>query len=772
MTNQEELPDVLVVKRVLPHLANDPHITEILEGEAQVAIQISHPNIVKTYQSGDVNGRWYVAMEHLDGFPVGKCPLTSPLDALFVVSEVLFALDHLHGLEIGLPDDRLEIIHNNICPDNIYILFDGSVKLGKWRDVRRNQVSLEIQTEQREGSIAHSAPEHVLGLDHDHRSDIFSIGNTLAELIIHKKLFGRKNPLSTLLAMSEVRLEVLERNCYKIPDEIMPIIHCALAKKPQNRYSSASEMNKDIVQLLDLYDKDTLKRNLSLCVKNAQSKKSTVALEKAHKKDESKKKHEQGPCEISKEKSDDKIAIEEGGASHHETFEDVHTDSVALELDDSIKDDLDYFNSIGEYDLPISKKTPSVEADDSEIDFDNYMSSGDIEELLENAVLISEELEEQVEGPVEESSASDSSSSFVFYSSDLDDSLTSEENEIDDTYRRVFETATPTPQGPVGQITFLLKSGETLGPMSFAVALDQIATGEISSDEKVSLDGGEYQPITEIEALLGKKHQIFETEIKNNEVEAIQEDKENKFDSSIKPGDLCEETLVNLLLEIHDRQLDGMILFRHGPIKKEVYINNGKPVFARSNIASESFGEYLVHKGFLNRMELEMAYALMANFSNDIRRSLAGIGVIDDIKLESLATEHMKELIIDLFTWTKGDFILYDDRCVDEVLHVGGVNFLSLFWNGTLISVNKQEARVWWEQRKNYVVRSKMLKYIGVSDFGFPKVVEQILRKVQEPMLLEDAVSYKNRKEEDLIYYQVLGLRVCSQIGFVEIVEL
>ena len=247
----------LVVKRILPQLAQDAEFVRMFIDEAKVMGQLNHPKIVQVLDFGEVNGQYYIAMEHVDGIDGlallrlcadRRCRPTTAV-AVHVISEVLDALDYSHALkdEQGVP---LGIVHRDITPSNIFISTRGDVKLGDFGIARAALREENTQVGVLKGKYGYMSPEQVSGDIVDHRADVFSAGVVLAELLIIRRLFTARNELDILLQVRDAQLDRLSRYGERIPKDLRAILEAALSRDPALRYQNAADFRDALLRYL------------------------------------------------------------------------------------------------------------------------------------------------------------------------------------------------------------------------------------------------------------------------------------------------------------------------------------------------------------------------------------------------------------------------------------------------------------------------------------------------------------------------------------------
>jgi serine/threonine-protein kinase len=259
----------LVIKRILPEHAREARFVDWFIDEARLMARLEHPKVVQVYDFGEVDGSYFLAMEHVKGLDclelLRLCALRrwrpSPIVAAQIMADVLDALWYAHNLkdEAGRP---LNIVHCDVTPSNIFVSDLGEVKLSDFgiatMGVRRGR----SETGFVRGKYGYLAPEVITGQPVDHRSDIFSAGVVLCELLMVQRLFRGKNYLDVLLQARDGRLDRLDKYGQHIPPELREILDFALARDPYLRFQDAGDFRDALHHFL--LDRRELVRGTSL----------------------------------------------------------------------------------------------------------------------------------------------------------------------------------------------------------------------------------------------------------------------------------------------------------------------------------------------------------------------------------------------------------------------------------------------------------------------------------------------------------------------------
>ncbi len=248
-----DLPERLVVKRLLPHMLAEPSARSMFDLEARLHASIRHENVVRVYFAGvdEPTGEPFLALEYVDGVDgyrllrrLKQEGRTLPVGvAVYIAREVLRALASAHTARDakGAP---LHIVHRDVSPSNIYFSVDGRVKLGDF-GIAHSSSRASMRSEAGntlKGKYAYLAPEQVKGDPADHRADLFSLAAVLTEMLLGVPLFAGGGQLAVLLAIRDCKLDVLESARHSLPKGLFDVLERALSKEPDRRFGTASEL--------------------------------------------------------------------------------------------------------------------------------------------------------------------------------------------------------------------------------------------------------------------------------------------------------------------------------------------------------------------------------------------------------------------------------------------------------------------------------------------------------------------------------------------------
>jgi len=244
---------LIVIKLMHEYLACQASFVDMLLDEGRLAGMIKHPNVVDIYDLGEADGRYFVAMEYLDGEPLlailrrgADGERLDPLSTARVISDTAEGLEAAHRLK-SLDGKPLGLIHHDVSLGNIVVLYSGVVKLV---DFGVAKARVQGKTDQIQGKFAYMAPEKLTeGAEVDRRSDIWSLGVVAWEALTLRRLFKGSDP-DTVRAVREQEILAPSSVCPEVPAELDPVILRALERDPEKRYSTAKAFALDLEDVL------------------------------------------------------------------------------------------------------------------------------------------------------------------------------------------------------------------------------------------------------------------------------------------------------------------------------------------------------------------------------------------------------------------------------------------------------------------------------------------------------------------------------------------
>ena len=250
----------LALKRILPNYASNDEFRKMFQYEARLSATLQHANIVQVYTFEKAADTYLLVMEYVDGKNLRqfvnkarKLKYFPPIEfGAWVVNEVCKGLEYAHEKrnDQGVP---LNVIHRDMSPQNVMISYDGAVKIVDFGIAKAKDKADETRSGVIKGKFGYMSPEQALGAAIDHRSDIFSTGIILWELVTGKRLFAAENDMATLRQIQECLVEPPSRSNPRVSKELERIVMKALTKDLTLRYQSAGQFHRQLQEYLNKF---------------------------------------------------------------------------------------------------------------------------------------------------------------------------------------------------------------------------------------------------------------------------------------------------------------------------------------------------------------------------------------------------------------------------------------------------------------------------------------------------------------------------------------
>jgi serine/threonine protein kinase len=248
---------LVVLKLLHSDLSPNDDFLQMFLDEARLAARLNHANIVQTYEIGTEGGRHGIVMEYLEGrtfAQVGAATRSHPIDlglGIRVLTDTLSALHYAHEL-CDVDGRPLGLVHRDVSPHNVYVTYDGQVKLLDFGIAKALGGGAPTETGVFKGKLRYTAPERFTSDECDRRADIFSVGVMLWQLLTRRSLWSGMNEL-------EIMEQLANRTPIPSPRELNPdsperldeICCKALASSPDDRFSTAAEMADALEDFLE-----------------------------------------------------------------------------------------------------------------------------------------------------------------------------------------------------------------------------------------------------------------------------------------------------------------------------------------------------------------------------------------------------------------------------------------------------------------------------------------------------------------------------------------
>jgi serine/threonine protein kinase len=245
--------DLLVLKRILPHLAEDEHFVTMFRDEADLAAKLSHKNVCNVLSFGQFGGTWFIAMEYLHGVPLSRMMTRlskagKMLDYRVVAGIICQACEGLHSAHDARDATGaiMGVVHRDVSPPNIMLTADGTVKLLDFGIAKARGANSRTRTGTVKGKNAYMSPEQILGKPLDRRSDIFALGVVMYEMLAIKRLFHRDSDFLTFKAITEEPIPDIRDRRPDLPPGMRAALVQAMARDPMGRFETAQAFGNAI----------------------------------------------------------------------------------------------------------------------------------------------------------------------------------------------------------------------------------------------------------------------------------------------------------------------------------------------------------------------------------------------------------------------------------------------------------------------------------------------------------------------------------------------
>jgi len=257
MMGVEGFQKTVAIKRILADQADNDEFVTMFIDEAKLAAQLKHGNIVDIYDLGKIDNSFYIAMEYVEGLDLRsilqrarEAGSTVPVPlALHVAALLAGALDHAHNTT-DFEDRDLGLVHRDVSPPNVLISSDGDVKLCDFGIAKALSKATQTRDGLLKGKLKYMSPEQGSGGEVDHRSDIFSLGLVLYEMLTGQKVFDGSSEAEILEQVRDPKVAAPSELNPDVPPDVDRIVLQALDPDPDSRYQSAADFEHDLEEAL------------------------------------------------------------------------------------------------------------------------------------------------------------------------------------------------------------------------------------------------------------------------------------------------------------------------------------------------------------------------------------------------------------------------------------------------------------------------------------------------------------------------------------------
>jgi serine/threonine-protein kinase len=625
---------VVAVKRILPQLAQDEDFVAMFVDEARVCARLAHPNIVQVFDFGEHDGELYMAMEFVDGTTAARLVRAAasrneevPLEgALYIALSILRGLDYAHNArdDEGKP---LDLVHRDVSPGNVLIDRSGAVKLTDFGIARAAEIERRTDAGQLKGKLGYMSPEQVVGRELDARSDLFTVGIVLAELVMLRPLFSGPSEIDVLMRIRDADLGVLDRAGSRVPDDVRAVLFRALARDRALRYPTAAAFAEGIEEILR-------RRRLQV-----------------------------GPAKLA-------AWVERLGLVPNAEADDPQSETSVRQT----------ANLGAAAAAAVASTDPSLRP---------TMPPGGPASTASPVVAVS------TGGAAAPASTSGPA----------------EPREVSPPIYRVR-----------------MPAGPAVGPLSYPRLVELFVTGGIDHRAMISRESGPFRDastFSELDRFVSSA--------------ALRWD-ESVFSTANEVGPIDRVLLPSRMFQLALQRDTGALHFRDGAKKKKIYLVEGVPEFVMSTDKRELFGEHLVARGQVLRMEVEMGLAMLPRYAGRLGDALCGLGVLRPIELFRAIHQQTQDRFLEVFTWRKGRVAFVRGARSHEETFPLGMDPFELVLRGVRESYPAGELEAILGPLEEDLVAPVTPLPVRIEAFHLAEAEENVLKGIKKPTLIGDVV--------------------------------
>lgn len=267
----------LAIKRILPQFSQNQEFIAMFKEEAKIAVNLNHSNVVSIFDFGIEKNQFFLVMEYVEGrnlrqilneFKKNSVQFTTE-QIVYMVKEVAAGLDHAHRCIDGSTGRPLNITHRDMSPQNIMVSFEGEVKVIDFGIAKAESQIEETKAGTLKGKFGYMSPEQADGQVVDLRTDIFSLGIVLWELLANDRLFTSNSEAAILRKIRDCQIPSISRINPSVSPELEKIVNKALTKDKNIRYQTAAALHRDLNRFLNTHYPEFSPHDFSIFIKNS-----------------------------------------------------------------------------------------------------------------------------------------------------------------------------------------------------------------------------------------------------------------------------------------------------------------------------------------------------------------------------------------------------------------------------------------------------------------------------------------------------------------------
>ncbi len=267
----------VAIKRILPQYSDNADYIDMFKEEAKITVNLNHGNVVSIYDFGIERHQFFLVMEYVEGrnlrqviTEMKKTSTQFSIEQIvYMIKEVAAGLDHAHRCIDGTSGRPLNITHRDMSPQNIMVSFEGEVKIIDFGIAKAETQIEATKAGTLKGKFGYMSPEQADGQTIDLRTDIFSLGIVLWELLANDRLFTSNSEAAILRKIRECQISSIRKINPSVPPELERIVNKALAKDKSLRYQTAAAFHRDLNRFINTEYPEFSPHDFSVFMKNS-----------------------------------------------------------------------------------------------------------------------------------------------------------------------------------------------------------------------------------------------------------------------------------------------------------------------------------------------------------------------------------------------------------------------------------------------------------------------------------------------------------------------
>ena len=251
---------VVAVKRVLGHLCEDDEFIQMLIDEARLTALLKHPNIARVYEFSKVQSEYFISMEYVDGKDMRALLERARQNQEWLPEHLIAYIGmqvarglHAAHMQTDRNGSQLNIVHRDVSPSNVLLSYGGDVKLCDFGIAKASGTRSQTKTGVIKGKVKYMSPEQAMGRKLDHRSDLFSLGTLLYEMLTLQAPFTATTEIELLFAVRDARKRPIRELRPNLHAELEIVIDRAMAKSRSQRFQNGEEFANSLQAFLDAH---------------------------------------------------------------------------------------------------------------------------------------------------------------------------------------------------------------------------------------------------------------------------------------------------------------------------------------------------------------------------------------------------------------------------------------------------------------------------------------------------------------------------------------